>query len=180
MAAAFSSLLSSHAAGAQGSQQATGTEPRIVSVEEVRFPHPRGTEFIPAVRPGMLAEHIESFAGQTLRVPSARVIGVLAPNVLLIDSQAEWFPLKGHRARVLVLLEHGALRVPPALLVGSTVTVFGVARTLLGVQVTREVPWPTVLTREEVERLEIKAAVLARSLRTADGVDLMDTVAPPR
>jgi stage V sporulation protein SpoVS len=36
--------------------------------------------------------------------------------------------------------------------------------------------WPAVLTREAVKRLDIKAAVLARSVRTPEGIDL---VVPP-
>jgi hypothetical protein len=127
-----------------------------------------------AIRPGMLAYHIDTLAGQAVRVPYARVIGVFEPNVFLIDSQAQLAPLVGNRARVLVLIDGGKLRVAPALLVGSTVTISGVARTLLGMQVSREVPWPAVLTRHEIEHLEIKAAILARSVKTPDGVELTD------
>jgi hypothetical protein len=58
------------------------------------------------------------------------------------------------------------------LLVGSTVTISGVARTLLGMQMTGEVPWPPTLTPEQLQKLEIKGAILAKSLSTADGVDL--------
>jgi hypothetical protein len=39
-------------------------------------------------------------------------------------------------------------------------------------QVSREVPWPKELSPEAVERLEIHAAVLASSVRTAEGVEL--------
>jgi hypothetical protein len=58
------------------------------------------------------------------------------------------------------------------LLVGSDVTVHGTARTLLGLQVTNEVPWPEILTRDVTKRFEIRAAVLATSVQTADGVEL--------
>ena len=37
-------------------------------------------------------------------------------------------------------------------------TVLGTARTLLGMQVTGEVPWPPILTRDVTERYEIRAA----------------------
>jgi hypothetical protein len=50
----------------------------------------------------------------------------------------------------------------------------GIARTLLGMQVTGEVPWPARLDRETVERLEIRAAILATSVHTADGIELTD------
>jgi hypothetical protein len=52
--------------------------------------------------------------------------------------------------------------------------VTGVARTLLGVQVTAEVPWPPELTPEVVKRLEIRAAILATSVQTAEGIELTD------
>jgi hypothetical protein len=73
---------------------------------------------------------------------------------------------------VLVLVDPGALRVPAAAIVTSTVTVLGIARTLLGAQVTGEVAWPIELRPEVVERLEIRAAVLATSVQTPDGVEL--------
>lgn len=131
-----------------------------------------------AIRPGMLAYHIDTLAGQSVRVPYARVIGVFEPNVFLVDSQAQLAPLVGNRARVLVFIDGAKLRVAPALLVGSTVTISGVARTLLGMQVSREVPWPIVLTRHEVEHLEIKAAILAKSVKTPDGIELTDRASP--
>ncbi len=71
-----------------------------------------------------------------------------------------------------MLVEGGALRVDPALIVGSNVIVRGRARTLLGLQVTDEVPWPAILTREVTDRFEIRAAVLATSVQTSDGVEL--------
>jgi hypothetical protein len=64
--------------------------------------------------------------------------------------------------------------VPPSSLVASTVTVFGVARTVLGVQVTGEIPWPSTLDRQLIDRLEIGAALLATSVQTAEGVELTD------
>lgn len=161
-------LTTTHPSAAQGTGQET-----IVRVEERGFPQLRGHyNPIPVIRPEMLAGFIDVFAGQTVRVPFARVVGVLDPRVFLIDSKGVLYPLAGNRARVLVLLERGALRVPPEKLVGSTVTVLGVARTLLGMQMTAETPWPPTLTPERLDKLEIKAAILAKSLTTAEGVDL--------
>jgi hypothetical protein len=74
---------------------------------------------------------------------------------------------------VLVFVESGELRVQPARLVASTVTLSGVARSLLGIQVTGEVPWPAKLTSDAVKRLDIRAAILATSVETPDGVDLL-------
>lgn len=173
IAASLLLLIASHPASAQTPRQDT-----IISVEERGFPQLRGEYSpTPTIRPAMLAAYVDVFAGQTVRVPFARVVGVFEPNVFLIDSKSELYPIAGNRARVLVLIEHGALRVPPAKLVGSTVTVLGVARTLLGVQITGETPWPPALTPERLEKLEIKAAILAKSLMTADGVDLTNRAA---
>jgi hypothetical protein len=99
---------------------------------------------------------------------------VLEPHAFLIETATDYEQLLGHRDRVLVLIEAASLRVPAASLVASTVTVVGVARTLLGAQVTAEVPWPARLDRELMERLEVRAAVLARSVQTSDGAELTD------
>jgi hypothetical protein len=127
------------------------------------------------VRPGMLAAQIGELAGHTVTVPYARVVGVFNPRAFLIDTSTRLPPVTGHRARVLVLVQRRALNVSASSIVASTVTVAGVARTLLGMQVSREVEWPTELTAETVERLEIRAAILATSVRTADGVELTTT-----
>jgi hypothetical protein len=124
------------------------------------------------VRPGTLADLIESLAGHAVRLRSARVVGVFDPRAFLIETQTRLRPLID-RNRILVFVDGGALRVDPARLVASTVTVSGVARTLLGMQVSREVPWPPAVTTDVVERLEIRAAVLAASVKTDDGVDLL-------
>jgi hypothetical protein len=129
------------------------------------------------VRPFTLGALADTLAGRMVRLSQARVVGVFDPRVFLVDSQARLRPLVD-RNRVLVFIETGTLRVEPALLVSSTVTVSGVARTLLGMQVTREVPWPPTLTREAAERLDIRAAILARSVRTPEGIDLLTPAAP--
>jgi hypothetical protein len=124
------------------------------------------------VRPGMLAAQIGELAGHEVTVPYARIVGVFNPRAFLVDASTRLPSITGHRARVLVLVQHGALTVAPATVVASTVTVGGVARTLLGMQISREVEWPRELTPEAVERLEVRAAVLATSVRTAEGVEL--------
>jgi hypothetical protein len=138
----------------------------------------RPAEQVPAtVRPATLADQIGGLAGYRVRVPGARVVGVFEPRVFLIDTSALLLPTIGNRNRVLVMVDGGALRVPPETLVASTVTVEGIARTLLGMQVSAEVPWPARLDRETLERLEVRAAILATSVHTADGVEL--TTRPP-
>jgi len=142
-------------------------------------PQVRAERLALSVRPEMLAYQIDSIAGQSIRVPYARVVGVFEPSVFLIDSQSELPPLAGHRARVLVFTQATALRVAPARLVGATVTVSGVARTLLGMQVSAEGWWPAALTPDAVKHLEIKAAILAKSVKTPDGVELTTTIVNP-
>ena len=129
-------------------------------------------EFPITVRPGTLASLADSLAGGSVRLPYARVVGVFDPRVFLIETQTSLLPII-ERNRVLVFIESGALRVDPAVLVASTVTVSGVARTLLGMQANHDVPWPPGLTRDAVKRLEVKAAVLATSVRTPEGIDLV-------
>jgi hypothetical protein len=139
-----------------------------------REPRPqlRATRLPLAVRPEMLAYHIDAIAGQAVEVSYARVVGVFESSVFLVDSKKELFPISGNRARVLVFTQGTALRVAPAVLVGATVTISGVARTLLGMQVSEEGWWPAALTPDAVKHLEIKAAILATSVKTADGVEL--------
>ncbi len=124
------------------------------------------------LRPAMLAASIEQLAGQSVIVSGARAVGMFGPRALVIDTAARLPPVQEPRGRILVLVEAGEIHVSPELLVGSTVRVAGVARTVLGMQVTREVPWPAELDRERVARLDIQAAVLATSVQTPDGVEL--------
>ena len=126
------------------------------------------------IRPAMLAGNIEHLAGREVTIFNARVVGVFEPDAFLIESATRRPESMGHRDRVLVLLDGGTLRVPAELLVGSTVKVIGVARTLLSLKVTAEVPWPAQLDPELVERLEVRASVLATSVQTAEGVELSE------
>lgn len=124
------------------------------------------------LRPAMLAASIEQLAGQTVVVTGARAVGMFGPRALVIDTVTRLAPVQEPRGRILVLVEDGQFHVSPELLVGSTVRVVGVARTVLGMQVTREVPWPTELDRERIKRLDIQAAVLATSVQTPEGTEL--------
>jgi hypothetical protein len=124
------------------------------------------------LHPGALAELIDELGGADVMLHKAKVLVVLSPQAFLIESASPLPGIIGNLDRLLVLVGGGALRVEPARLVGSNVTVLGAARTLLGLQVTGEVPWPPVLTPEILKRFEIRAGVLATSVQTADGVEL--------
>lgn len=124
------------------------------------------------LHPGGLAALVGEVGGQSVALRRARVLAVVNPRVFLIESGSPLMATIGNLSRVLVLIKDASLHVDATSLVGSDVEVVGVARTLLGVQVTREVAWPPELTPQMVKRLEIRAAVLAASVRTADGVEL--------
>jgi hypothetical protein len=134
-------------------------------------------EYPVTVRPGTLAALIDTLAGRSIQMPYARIVGVFDARVFLVESQTRLRPITD-RNRVLVFVEAGTLRVEPGTLVASTVTISGVARTLLGMQVGGEVPWPATLTPNAVKRLDIRAAVLASAVLTPEGVDLL-AHAPP-
>src|SRR5919108_1454787 len=173
--AAILGLLPRNVAG-QGGHVAHSGEATLPPVQTTAPPSPR--LFVPderivererplpiLVRPAMLAASIGQLAGQTVRVPQARVVGLFNPRVFVVDTASRLPALPGTRGRVLVFVDPGALRVADTTLVASTVTVLGVARTLLGMQVSGEVAWPVSLRPEVVERLEIRAAVLAASVQ---------------
>lgn len=131
------------------------------------------------LHPAGLAELIDAVGGRPVNVFRARVVAVINPRVFLIESASPPPAAVGNLDRVVVLIDDGALRVGPESMAGVDVRVVGTARTLLGTRVTAEVPWPSELTPEMVRRLEIRAAVLATSVRTADGVELTDRPQPP-
>jgi hypothetical protein len=150
------------------------TEPRPSLDEPARDERPLLT-----VRATTLVGDIEALAGRELRVLNARVVGVLEPDAFLIEPATRYFKPMGERDRVLVVIHDGALRVADALIVGSVVRVVGVVRTLVGMRVAADASWPDRLAAEDVERLEVRAAVLATSVQTAEGVELTDRVEPP-
>ena len=126
------------------------------------------------VRPASLADFIGELAGSDVVITPARVVGLFDARAFLIDSALRYQPALGERDRILVIVRDGALRVPAETLVASTVTVAGVARSLLGMQTGGDVTWPPQLDRETIKRLEVRAAVLATSVHTAEGIELTD------
>jgi hypothetical protein len=113
------------------------------------------------LRASAVAQLIGEIAGYPVRVTGARIVWV-------IDSRA----LAGSRSRVLVLVERGTLAIPRPPVATAPITITGQASTLLGIQAGRGVDWPPALTHELVDRLEIRAAILASSVQTPERVEL--------
>jgi len=128
----------------------------------------------------MLAYNVEEIAGLDVRIQNARVVRVFEPHAFVIEPATRYEEEKGSRNRILVLIDSGKLRVPDDKIVASIVNVIGVARTLAGVQVSAEVAWPAELNRDLVRQIEVRAAVLATSVATSDGVELTDRSGPPK
>ena len=132
------------------------------------------------VRPSALAQVVSELAGSPVNVQRARILWVVDSHAVVIESDSAFDPTWRDRGRVLVMLERNrALAIPRSPVSIAPVNVVGIARTLLGLQAAQEVPWPQALTRREIERLGIRAAILASSVRTSDGVELTSATAAP-
>jgi hypothetical protein len=132
------------------------------------------------VRPSALSQVVSELAGSPVNVQRARILWVVDPHAVVIESDSLFDPTWRDRGRVLVLLERNrSLSIPRPPVAIAPVNVIGIARTLLGIQAAQEVPWPQALTRREIERLGIRAAILASSVRTSDGVELTSSTAAP-
>ena len=132
------------------------------------------------VQASALGHMITEIAGYRVNVPHARILWVVDAHALVVESDSPFGPTWRDRNRVLVLLQRGkSLAVPRPPVAIAPVTIVGVARTLLGIQAGHDVPWPESLTRRELDRLDVRAAVLASSVQTADGVELTSTAAEP-
>jgi hypothetical protein len=125
------------------------------------------------MHPSALAQLIDELGGRQISLPRAKIVSVISPRAFLVESAGPLAPTRGSLDRVIILVDKGSIRLDPETLVGSTVKITGVARTVLGMQVTREVAWPRELTRDVLRRYEIRAAVLAPSVQTPDGVELV-------
>jgi len=125
------------------------------------------------VHPSALAQTVSELAGYPVSVQHARILWVVDPHALVIESDSLFGPTWRDHGRVLVLIERNrSLAIPRPAISIAPVNIIGVARTLLGIQAAENDLWPRALTRREVERLDIRAAILASSLRTPDGVEL--------
>ena len=132
------------------------------------------------VRPSALAQVVSELAGSPVNVQRARILWVIDSHAVVIESDSTFEPKWRDRSRVLVLVERNrALSIPRPPLSIAPVNIVGIARTLLGVQAAQDVPWPQALTRREIERMDIRAAILASSVRTPDGVELTSAAPAP-
>jgi len=129
------------------------------------------------MHPFALAQSVGELAGYPVNVPRARILWVIDQHAVVIESDSSFGPTWRDRGRVLVLVRRDrSLAIPRPPVAIAPVTIVGVARTLLGVQAAHDVPWPESLTRHEIERLDIRAVILASSVQTADGVELTSLV----
>ena len=132
------------------------------------------------VRPSALSQIVSELAGSPVNVQRARILWVIDSHAVVIESDSVFDPTWRDRGRVLVMLERSrTLAIPRPPVSIAPVNIVGIARTLLGIQAAQDVPWPQALTRREVERLGIRAAILASSVRTSDGVELTSSTAAP-
>ena len=139
----------------------------------------RGTPPV-TMQAGALARLVGEMAGYPVIVPSVRILWVVDAHALVVESDSQFEPTWRDRSRVLVLIQRGrSLAVPRPPIAIAPVTIIGVARTLLGIQAGHDVPWPDALTRRELDRLDVRAAVLASSVQTPDGVELTSTTPEP-
>jgi hypothetical protein len=130
------------------------------------------------MHPSALAQLIDELGGRQISLPRAKIISVISPRAFLVESAGPLAPTPGQLNRVVILVDKGMIRMDPPSLVGWTVKVTGIARTVLGMQVSREVPWPRELTADIVKRYEIRAALLTPSVQTPDGVELVSQLEP--
>lgn len=140
---------------------------------------PRGTPPV-TMQASALARLVGEMAGYPVSVPRVRILWVVNAQALVVESDSIFDPTWRDKDRVLVLVQKGrSLTIPRPPIDIAPVTVVGVARTLLGIQAGHDVPWPDSLTRRELHRLDVRAAILASSVQTADGVELTSLTGEP-
>lgn len=129
------------------------------------------------MRPTTIASAIDDLAGQNVRVVNARVVGVFDPRAFLVEDATHYEMTMGMRDRILVLIDSASLSVSPKEIVSSSVVILGTARTLLGLRVAGDVPWPPKLDADLIDRLEVRAGVLATAVQTPEGTALTQPLA---
>ena len=143
--------------------------PTVCPIRSLHAQQPASTMSLPVIlHVPSLADSIDEIAGSPVRVLDARVMEVLDPRAVLVEAATNYRTLRGQRDRIVVFMQEGGTRNAPELAIGSTVTVVGVARTLLSLRATNEVPWPVRLTQKEIKELELSGAVVGGTIETPD------------
>lgn len=149
--------------------------PGLLSAQTSRaiVPPPQAEPLRVTVYPQTLGIAIDEFAGQRVRVPTARIAEVLDSHAFVIESNWRFDLGKGFRDRTLVLLDGASLRVTREQLAGSTVVVLGIARSIAGSRIAPAPAWPAALDAVRLKELEVHAVVVATSVHTAEGTELI-------
>jgi hypothetical protein len=119
-----------------------------------------------------LLDSIDTLAGHRVQIQDARVLEVLEPRAILVEANTHYRTIRGQRDRVLVFVAGGSERSLARFAVGAPVVIEGVARTLLSIRATNEVPWPADLEADDVRELEVRGAVVGAEILSAEGTPI--------
>jgi hypothetical protein len=118
------------------------------------------------LRPDTLALFINNVAGLRVRLVSGVVGEISSPRVFTLKNERSAYP---HRpSEVAIVVDTGSAVVRE----GAAVVVTGTARTLLGAELDRDRPLPS-LTESERTVVAKLPLVMASSVQTPDGVQLV-------
>jgi len=119
-----------------------------------------------------LLDSIDTIAGHRVQIQDARVLEVLDPRAIIVEANTHYRTIRGQRDRILVFVAEGRDRNLAQFAVGAPVVIEGIARTLLSLRATNEVPWPAGLEADDVKELEVRGAVVAAEISTAEGTTI--------
>ena len=96
------------------------------------------------MHPSALAQLIDQLGGRQISLPRAKIVSVINPRAFLVGiGRVRWRQHRGNTIAWSSSSTGGTIaRWIRCMLVGMTVRITGIARTVLGMQVAREVPWP--------------------------------------
>ena len=156
----------------------TCIRPALIAVALCSTPAVHGQQLSPALplpvilHVPSLSDSIDEIAGSPVRVLDARVVEVIDPRAILVEAATKYRALRGQRDRIVVFLQEGSTRSAPELAIGTTVTIVGVARTLLSLRATNEVAWPVRLSQEEIKDLEVSGAIVGATIESSEGTPI--------
>ncbi len=120
----------------------------------------------PVVSPGQIAEFPDKFVGRTVRVSDAEVEEIWTPRLFSLDEDEP-----GAAPDVLVLLPSPTLNIDD----GERVTVVGTLRELSGAAFRKDYHWwDEGAFTTEIDMVGARPVLVASSVRTEDGRDLID------